>query len=510
MGKAREEDMGRRRVARQEVRQEAEEMEKKRKRAMVLLAKGQVGKAVRVINSFGLGSMEDPAVRAQMEEKYPERGRPLPDMISKGQCVDSLAGMREALLGLKTGISSGTGGMRPEFLTCLAEVWGEEPMRLLEQFSIRYLMGEFPPWWYRVWLTVMTVPLYKTVDQDTIRPVGVRPQLSRQIHKMVHANNKGVLRTFFEPQQLAFSEAGGAKLVQSVRMLSEANEDFIVIKMDIKNAFNSVSRARVLEVMEQEESLRHLVWHAAQTLAPPCTLESGGRRWGEACEGTTQGDPESSDYFSIAWHPQVRELDSTLARVGGAAKAGMDDLYAVRPAEIVFPAVEKFWREVEIACLLTLQRDKTEIFSWTGQLPPGSPEGLRIAGTEVEGRFEPGYICYGIPVGTRPYVRHHLRLKVEQVAREVEEVCRVLEGEGQAIWSIARMSTAQKLDYHATLCYPEDMAEAAKCMDQVLWNMLGRASGLHIPRVDEGRGVECCPQTPVTRHQGCSLSRLAC
>ena len=180
----------------------------------------------------------------------------------------------------------------------------------------------------------------------------------------------------------------------------------------------------------------------------------------------------------------------------------MDDLYAVGPAEVVFPAVHKFWQDIEETCQLQLALEKTEVFTWTGQMPAIAPVGLKISGTEVESSFEPGFMCYGIPVGTSSYVRHHLLKKVEDIAREVEQVCSVLEGEGQAIWNVARMSTAQKLDYHLTLCYPEDIVEAAEKMDEVLWNMLEKASGLDIPKVDEGRGVDCCPQTTVRRVRG--------
>ena len=59
-----------------------------------------------------------------------------------------------------------------------------------------------------------------------------------------------------------------------------------------------------------------------------------------------------------------------------------------------------------------------------------------------------------------------------------------------------------KLDYHISLCYPSDMAEAARQMDQLLWSMVEKATNLSIPKVEEGRGVECCLQLPVTRHLG--------
>jgi hypothetical protein len=81
----------------------------------------------------------------------------------------------------------------------------------------------------------------------------------------------------------------------------------------------------------------------------------------------------------------------------------MDDLYALGPPEVVFPALEKFWAEVERVCQLTLSRRKTEVFSWQ-ELGQELPRELTRAGTVVEGVFQPGFICYGIPVGSKPYV----------------------------------------------------------------------------------------------------------
>ena len=75
--------------------------------------------------------------------------------------------------------------------------------------------------------------------------------------------NSPVLSSYLEPQQLAVSVGGAAKLVNSVRMLSEANPGFVVVKCDIKNTFNCVSRARILTVLDEEDSLKHLVWYAA-------------------------------------------------------------------------------------------------------------------------------------------------------------------------------------------------------------------------------------------------------
>ena len=158
-------------------------------------------------------------------------------------------------------------------------------MQFLEHFGMKYLTGQLLPWWYKVWLSLTTVALFKTGAQKAVRPVGIEPCLARTLHKMVTRENRSALVKYFEPQQVVVSVGGAAKLINSVRMLSEANPEFIVVMCDIKNAFNSVSRARVLQVMESEEQLRHLVWHAALSLASANALESGGKVRGQAKEG---------------------------------------------------------------------------------------------------------------------------------------------------------------------------------------------------------------------------------
>lgn len=87
-------------------------MEKDRKNALLLLSRAHISKAVRTITSHGIGDMSDPDILHQMESKYPGRGIPLPATVTRGQCIDNLRGLREVLLGLKGGVSSGTGGMR--------------------------------------------------------------------------------------------------------------------------------------------------------------------------------------------------------------------------------------------------------------------------------------------------------------------------------------------------------------------------------------------------------------
>ena len=63
---------------------------------------------------------------------------------------------------MEPGKSPGCGGMRPEYLTALGDRLDNRGLELLHKFGLAYTAGELPPWLYRLWLTLQTVPLYKT------------------------------------------------------------------------------------------------------------------------------------------------------------------------------------------------------------------------------------------------------------------------------------------------------------------------------------------------------------
>ena len=112
------------------------DIDRETRQAVGLIAKGQVSKAVNRINSHGMASMSDPRVKAQVQAKYPARGRDLPASVTKGNHVENLRGLRDALLELERGKSPGTGGLRAEFLIVLAEKMDGEQIELLEIFGI--------------------------------------------------------------------------------------------------------------------------------------------------------------------------------------------------------------------------------------------------------------------------------------------------------------------------------------------------------------------------------------
>ena len=162
----------------------------------------------------------------------------------------------------------------------------------------------------------------------------------------------------------------------------------------------------------------------------------------------------------------------------------MDDGYAIGPSEIIFHAIEKFAMDVRQQCLLVWEKSKTEVFTWNGILPQNATNGLTRAGIEVNGIFEPGFMCYGVPIGTDVYVEHMLEMKMREISKIAETTCEVLESERQSLWTLLRLSLSQQLDYWLQLCYPSNVRAAANKMDDVLWKVLETTAFSRIPRND--------------------------
>ena len=235
---------------------------------MKLLGKGQISRAVARICSFRVAPLDDPAVWAQVEARYPERKITLPTFVPKQSPIDNLGGLKDALLAFKKGVSPGAGGLRPEFLKTLADVLEPGHMTLLQEFGLRHLQGELPAWWYTVWPTVQVVGFYKTEKQDTIRPLGIRNPLLKVLHSQVKVQNLIDLRSFLEPQHIGLSLRGADKLIHLITVLLEEFPNFVFATKDCRNAYNESARASALKAVKEEPSLEHLTWYAATTLTP--------------------------------------------------------------------------------------------------------------------------------------------------------------------------------------------------------------------------------------------------
>ena len=131
-------------IAKMREEREGEESEKREEREVArlrrevigLIESGQLGKAMGRVTSFGLGDIEDPLIKQQLRDKFPQRSHPLPDSVTSINPIDSFRNLRESLLTLNHGTAPGSGGIRNEFLTVLGERMNDQQIKLLEDLGL--------------------------------------------------------------------------------------------------------------------------------------------------------------------------------------------------------------------------------------------------------------------------------------------------------------------------------------------------------------------------------------
>jgi hypothetical protein len=206
-----------------------------------------------------------------------------------------------------------------------------------------------PTWFYLFFSHVKLVAPFKQQTSPgaspEVRPIGIGECLRRTITRAVIADRKEVLAGHLLPQQVAVGVPFGiGLLVFGLRAMLEMHPDWVVVKLDLRNAYNEIKRARILQRLLEAETLKDLAplfWatygqHPAVILAAPDMPQAHF----DSSEGVQQGDRLASACFCVGIHPEVQALDAELLAGGGAARFDMDDGYAVGPPDVVFRAVE--------------------------------------------------------------------------------------------------------------------------------------------------------------------------
>ena len=163
-----------------------------------------------------------------------------------------------------------------------------------------------------------------------LRPIAIGYTLRRLAAKWANKYATAKLASHFAPIQLGVGTPGGAEAaIHAVRRYAEnLPKDYIIVivKLDFKNAFNTLRRDMMLEAIRREFPELYNFVHATYNGAPVL-------QFGEfiilSAEGTQQGDPLSSAKFCLAIHPLLRGLISEL-KVGY-----LDDVTLSGPRQIV-------------------------------------------------------------------------------------------------------------------------------------------------------------------------------
>jgi len=316
-----------------------------------------------------------------------------------------------ALSSAPRGSAAGWSGDRFEFhkatfVAASEEEWGS----ILDAFT-DIASGEAPPEVVSGWRRARGFAILKD-DGVAIRPIAAHEPLRRAVSRALIKAAESTVRARLTPLQSAIGVHGGAEaLGLSARLFAQRHPSWVVLKLDISNAFGSCSRAAALRELEAAgPTCALLASFLRRLLCEPSLFaydfvdEAGelAREFIAASEGADQGDPAGPLLFCAAFAPVLRALRERLAEIAAVPTfvgAYMDDLCLVVPPECVGPALQAAASECARAHL-SLSVAKSQAWSAGGRLP-AAPGGLAAltGSTVVAARPCPeGFAIAGVPM----------------------------------------------------------------------------------------------------------------
>jgi len=337
------------------------------------------------------------------------------------------------------------------------------------------------------------------------RPIAIGEVLRRLAGKAICYQLKKEMSTFFFPAQYGVQTRGGCEqILHTIRSHHHLFPNDVLLRLDCKNAFNTVSRTRFLRELLSNKSFRAAFPFVAQFYLPTCPLYVVGKDGSVAAtipstSGTQQGDPLGPFLFALAIQSCITEVLALRGAVGEKALdnrlcvlAYLDDIHIIGPAEDVALAFslfkEKFGKvDLELSGP-TPKRARGKNFVWSS-----SPEELAkfVAAVPEEDRVlitecPDGYVVLGVFYGpTAANEMYEKLLDAEDsrsLAYKLAGLDILLESKlNYEAWLLLLFCVAPSVGYVQRCAPPSETLRKATTADDLL-----RSYVVHIASLPEG------------------------
>ena len=296
------------------------DMKNLKRRIEVKISDGDVSGAVRILSSDLSMAPHTPETLSALNSRHPPAPPalslpPSPNTSSEPTMVITPEEIIKAIRSFGPSSAAGPDHLKPQHLKELTtRKTGEAGTRLinaLTAFINLLIAGAVPtivqPLLYGANLIALRKP------GGGIRPIAVGNTVRRLAAKVISARLGQVIGEYLRPTQLGYGTNGGCEAaVHATRaFLGNSSPLFprVVVKIDYKNAFNSIRRDVFLNIIRDRfPEMYSFVWQ--------CYTTKSTLFWGESTlqseTGVQQGDPLGPALFSIAIQSVVRSLGSRL------------------------------------------------------------------------------------------------------------------------------------------------------------------------------------------------------
>ena len=482
-------------------------------------ADGSRKKAARFLDASNLGIAETgegarPEVIQQLDDKHGSRQK---DMIGWLKNADGSAfdggedfirmdikgKLFRAYRRLLANSGKGPSGESNAYLKALAQHFvspkANKAIGAHEWMAEQYLNADLPAWFYSVTSNVTMMALIKSEASSPelapdVRPVAIGEVWRRAVVSTAVKQYNIAIGASYKGLQVAVGVAdGSAKLLAMIRGTMEANPDFVLVKIDLKNAYNEACRMAVLNAMLKNPATRKFApyFHAAMS---PKSKIFGINALSES--GVQQGAPDATFEFTTVIQEEVEVLHSTIAAAGGAVEFFSDDGYAGGPADVVFDALNAFEAALFERTGLKLSRNKCQVYSSN---PSSARTFHSLANAEDREHAEDsdyklgalpdvdtataakdagfGITVLGIPYGDNEYKMSRLDRKVKAIGEDISNQTRILNSERPADLQLSQnillSCRLSRFDYWLQHMPPHETTPFAIRVDEMFLRVLG-------------------------------------
>ncbi|KAL0852553.1 hypothetical protein ABMA27_016972 [Loxostege sticticalis] len=263
--------------------------------------------AVRLLVSEDSIAHPGPETVAALQSKHPSPSRslnfPPPPDRTYSPLTCTVEDVSRALGSFYNGSAAGLDGIRPSHLKELtSSSAAENGPRLMDG----QLNKEVCPYLYGASLYALSK------KDDGLRPIAVGSTLRRLSAKIACYAIKESMADYLQPHQLGFGTRQGCEgAIHAARsfVMDFNNADFVIIKLDIKNAFNSLERDVLLN--EVKDIIPSLYPFLDQVYGTSSKLIFKDNLILSQV-GDQQGDPLGPLIFSLAIHKAIINIQSPL------------------------------------------------------------------------------------------------------------------------------------------------------------------------------------------------------
>jgi hypothetical protein len=251
-------------------------------------------------------------------EELPSPSRELffPDPSKPGDIslIVNEQNVREAINSFPAGSSPGLDGMRPQYLKDIISLSageaGQKALRALTKLCNFLLSGQLPSEICHLLYGASLCALNK--KDGGLRPIAIGNCLRRLTSKLACFQSRNIVNSYLSPHQLGVATKLGCEAaIHTTRTFvnNDQNRGKVLLKLDFKNAFNSVERDCILKEVQCHTPL--LYPYLYQCYRNPSTLFFGNHLISSSV-GAQQGDPCGPMIFSLAIQPIILSLDSQM------------------------------------------------------------------------------------------------------------------------------------------------------------------------------------------------------